>query len=115
MMASGDIAGRSVAAARRVLASPWLRPLNDADALDGLLALANPLWSVGALRAEVVRVIDETPDARTFVFRPNWRWEGFVAGQHVCVDVEIDGVRQQRTYTLSSRPGEPTIAVTVKR
>jgi ferredoxin-NADP reductase len=60
-------------------------------------------------------VIDETPDARTFVLRPNWRWDGFVAGQHVCVEVEIEGVRHQRTYSLSSRPGEATIAVTVKR
>ena len=115
MIATGDVAGRSVAAAHRVLASPWLRPLNDANALDGLLALANPLWSVRALRAEVVRLIDETPDARTFVLRPNWRWDGFVAGQHVCMNVEIDGVRHQRTYSLSSHPGEPTIAVTVKR
>ena len=113
---SSAVAGRSVvAAARRVLTSHWLRPLNDADALDGLLALANPLWSVRALRAEVVRVIDETHDTRTVVLRPSWRWDGFVAGQHVCVEVEIEGVRHQRTYSLSSRPDEPTIAVTVKR
>jgi len=116
MNISGDVAGQSVvAAARRVLTSPWLRPLNDADALDGLLALANPLWSIRALRAEVVRVIEETRDTRTLVLRPNWRWDGFVAGQHVCVEVDIEGVRYQRTYSLSSRPGEPTIAVTVKR
>src|SRR5579885_3598644 len=106
---------RAVAVGRRALASPWLRPLNDADALDDLLALANPLWSVRAWRARVVRVIDETPDARTFVLRPNRRWGGFVAGQHVCVAIEIDGVRHERAYSLSSRPGEPTIAVTVKR
>ncbi len=106
---------RAVAVGRRALASPWLRPLNDADALDDLLALANPLWSVRARRARVVRVIDETPDARTFVLRPNRRWGGFVAGQHVCVAIEIDGVRHERAYSLSSRPGEPTIAVTVKR
>ena len=116
MDTSSDVAGRSVvAAARRLMASSWLRPLNDTDALDGLLALANPLWSVRARRAEVVRVIDETPDTRTFVLRPNWRWDGFFAGQHVCLEVEIEGVRHQRTYSLSSRPGEPTIAVTVKR
>src|SRR5579885_3270508 len=106
---------RAVAVGRRALASPWLRPLNDADAHDDLLALANPLWSVRAWRARVVRVIDETPDARTFVLRPNRRWGGFVAGQHVCVAIAIDGVRHERAYSLSSRPGEPTIAVPVQR
>jgi ferredoxin-NADP reductase len=110
-----DVWRRSVAAGRRALASPWLRPLNDADALDDLLALANPLWSVRARRARVLWVVDETPDARTFVLRPNRRWEGFVAGQHVCMAIEIDGVRHERAYSLSSCPGEPTIAVTVKR
>jgi ferredoxin-NADP reductase len=104
-----------VAATRRALGSPWLRPLNDADTLDDVLALANPLWSVRARRAEVVGVVDETADTRTFVLRPNRRWEGFLAGQHVCVEVEIDGVRHQRAYSLSSRPAGPTIAVTVKR
>jgi ferredoxin-NADP reductase len=108
-------AGGVVSGARRLWTSPWLRPLNDLDAVDDLLGLANPLWSVREVRAEVVRVLAETPDARTFVLRPNGRWGGFLAGQHVSVRVEIDGVRHERSYSISSAPGEPTLALTVKR
>jgi ferredoxin-NADP reductase len=104
------------AGARRLAASPWLRPLNDPDALDDLLGLVDPLWSVARVRARVVRLVGETGDTRTLVLRPNARWRGFAAGQHVCVDVDIGGVRHQRTYSLSSAPGDRgTIAITVKR
>jgi ferredoxin-NADP reductase len=110
-----SLAGVVAAGGRRVATSPWLRPLNDPEALDGLLALVDPLWSVARVRARVVRLVDETPDMRTFVLRPNARWRGHAAGQHVCVDVDVDGVRHHRTYSLSSAPGDRTIAITVKR
>ena len=113
---TSEAAETLTARARRLAASPWLRPLNDADALDDFLALVDPLWSVAHVRARVVGLVEETPDMRTLVLRPNRRWRGFVAGQHVRVDVEIDGVRHQRAYSLSSAPsGDGTIAITVKR
>jgi ferredoxin-NADP reductase len=96
--------------------SPWLHPLNDLHAIDDLLAQVNLTWAVGRIRARVRRVVQETPDTRTFVLRPNRKWQGFRAGQHVLVEVEIDGVRHQRTYSLSSPPVDGRlVAITVKR
>src|SRR5437870_4339229 len=89
-------------ALKPLLTSPWLAPLNDASAIDGVLGRVDPLWSVNTIRARVVQVRDETADTRTFVLEPNRHWPGFKAGQHVIIDLEIDGVRHQRSYSLSS-------------
>jgi ferredoxin-NADP reductase len=74
-----------------------------------------PTWSLHEIRARVVEVIDETPDARTFVLRPNRHWTGHRAGQHTTVEVEIDGIRHRRCYSISSAPSDPRLAFTVKR
>ncbi len=96
--------------------TPWLRPLNDVAAIDDLLAHVHPTWSLGRIKARVLAVVDETADTKTFVLRPNRNWPGFRAGQHVGVEVEIDGVRHQRRYSLSSAPNaRRVIAITVKR
>lgn len=98
--------------ARHVL----LRPFNDPTLLDDVLRGINRLWSLGAVRARVVAVIDETPDTRTFVLRPNRHWQGARAGQHVVVEMEIDGARRQRAFSLSApsaRGGE--VRLTVRR
>lgn len=100
---------------RSLLRSPLLHPLNDADAINDWLAQANPLWSINQLKARVVAVIDETADTKTFIMQPNLHWNSFSAGQHVQVEVEIKGVRCQRTYSLSSATGSRQISITVKR
>ncbi len=101
---------------RRMLRSEQLRPFNDPQGLDALLGAVNPTWSVRQIRARVVAVIAETADTRTFVLRPNRHWRGFRAGQHVAVEVEIDGVRHHRCYSLSSAPQRTgLISLTVKR
>lgn len=74
-----------------------------------------PTWSRRNIRARVVQVIDETPDTRTFVLRPNRQWPGHRAGQHTLIEVEIDGVRLRRPYSLSSAPADRLPAITVKR
>jgi ferredoxin-NADP reductase len=102
--------------ATTILTSPWLHPLNDVAAIDDLLAQFHPTWSLGRIKARVLAVIAETPDTTTFVLRPNRNWPGFRAGQHVGVEVEIDGIRHQRRYSLSSAPRRArSIAITVKR
>ncbi len=102
--------------ATTILTSPWLRPLNDLDAIDDLLAVVHPTWALGRIKARVLRVIPETPDVKTFVMRPNRRWPGFTPGQHVGVVVTIEGVRCERRYSISSAPARGrTISVTVKR
>lgn len=97
------------------LRSAWLRPLNDTAALDDLLGLLNPAWSLTELRARVVAVVDETADTRSFVLAPNRHWRGFAAGQYLPVFFEIKGRREQRCYSLSSAPGAETLRITVKR
>lgn len=102
--------------ARRALRSPWLHPLNDTEAINGLLGDLNPMWSLNEIRAEVIARIQETPDTISLMLRPNRLWPGFRAGQHVTVTVEIDGVREQRVYSLSSAAAQdPQLRLTVKR
>lgn len=98
-----------------MLDSRWLRPLNDVAAIDDLLGQVHPTWALGRIKARVVEIHDETPDVRSFVLRPNRRWPGFAAGQHVSVTIEIRGVRHHRTFSLSSAPGDRFLRLTVKR
>lgn len=105
----------STTTTRNWLRSAWLHPFNDTAALDDLLALVNPVWSLSEIRARVVEVIDETPDTRSFILQPNRRWPGFAAGQYLPVFIELDGVRHQRCYSLSSAPRAGQLRITVKR
>jgi ferredoxin-NADP reductase len=75
----------------------------------------DPVRSLGELRARVVEVIEETRDTKTLVLRPNAAWRGHRAGQYTSVEVEIDGVRVRRCYSISSAPGEALVSITVKR
>lgn len=101
---------------RPLLESPWLRPLNDRAAIDDLLALANPLWSLGAIRAVVVASRRETDRARTLTLRPNGWWPGHRAGQYVVATVEVRGRRLSRAFSLSSPPREDgLVEITVQR
>ncbi len=74
-----------------------------------------PTFSLSETLAEVVAVVDETPDIRTFVLAPNGRFRGHRAGQWLPVDVELDGVRVRRCYSISSAPGGARLSITVKR
>lgn len=99
----------------QLLRSPWLRPLNDLDAIDDLLGQVHPTWALGRIKARVVEVREEAPDVRSFLLRPNRRWPGHAAGQHVSVALELRGVRHHRTFSLSSAPGDRLLRLTVKR
>lgn len=79
------------------------------------LAALDIAWSPSELRARVVEVVRETEDVRTFVLQPPRRWPGHRAGQHTIVEVEVDGARLQRCYSLASAPGDSRLAITVKR
>jgi len=74
-----------------------------------------PLWSRTDGRAEVVEIVDETHDTKTFWLRPPRSWAGHDAGQFVTVTCEVNGVATRRCYSLSSRPGEALVAITIKR
>ena len=75
----------------------------------------DPTWSLTEIRARVVEVVRETADVKTFVLRPNRRWHGHRAGQYTTIEVEINGVRVRRCYSISSAPADPRVAITVKR
>ncbi len=105
---SGFVAG--------LLSSPWLRPLNDLDALDDLVSQVDATWSLTRIKARIIGTVRETEDVRTLVLRPNQRWPGHRAGQHVLVDAEIGGRRVRRTFSIASAPNaDGTLAITVKR
>lgn len=74
--------------------------------------------SLRELRARVVKIIDETPDIKTFVLEANRHWRGHRAGQYVTVDVELDGVRHRRCYSLTSASSDQSsrrLSIAVKR
>ena len=77
-----------------------------------------PVWEADDEVFVCLRVIDETPDVRTFVLRLNDGDRSFRyrPGQFVTLALDIDGERVMRCYTLSSSPTRPgTVAITVKR
>ena len=96
--------------------SPALHPLNDAAAWDSMLSALNPMWSTRGIPARVVEIVDETADTKTFVLKPKRNWPGYRAGQHVVVEVEINGRRVHRSFSLSSSPASGALLrITVKR
>ncbi len=84
--------------------------------LEAVLGRVDPTLSLHAVRARVVRVVDETADTKTFWLRPNARFGSFQPGANVNVRVEIDGNAIERSYSISSAPRpDSLIAITVKR
>ncbi|AFR30208.1 ferredoxin reductase [Arthrobacter sp. Rue61a] len=91
------------------IASVLTTPLAPED----VMALFNPVYSSRQLRAVVTRVVPETAQSATIFFRPGRGWHAHLAGQWARVGVELNGVRQWRSYSLSAPAGEdPAITVT---
>ena len=102
---------------RQVLGSRLVAALTTPHGVDRYLEQLDPTWSVSEVRARVVAVRRETHDAVTLVLRPNARWRGHQAGQHVTFTVEIAGVRHTRCFSLASSPrrSDGLIDITIKR
>lgn len=87
--------------------------------LDFLMSEIDPMLSHKRNTAEVVQAINETADTKTFVLRPSSRWLGFKAGQYINIEVEVNGVRVRRNYSISSAPKtfieQQLISITVKK
>jgi ferredoxin-NADP reductase len=73
-------------------------------------------WNDRLQVLEVVGVIDEAPDVKTFTFRSdNQTWFRYKPGQFITLELPVAEEALMRTYTLSSSPSRPfSIAVTVK-
>ncbi|MGB0866315.1 MAG: SRPBCC family protein [Granulosicoccaceae bacterium] len=65
---------------------------------------------------EVVSVVPEVKDTKTFTFRPDGGgYFSFAPGQFITLELPINGETQYRTYTISSSPSRPmSLSVTVK-
>ena len=91
------------------LASVLIHPLTPQD----ILALVDPVHSSRQLRGVVTAVSRPTPDSATITFRPGPGWHAHDAGQWARIGVDVDGVRQWRSYSLSAAAGaDPEITVT---
>ncbi len=99
----------------KALRHPWVESIVRLDAVEDALTALHPLLSLTEVRARVVRIVEETASTKTFVLQPNALWAGAQAGQFVRVQLEINGRRVERAYSLSSRPGARRIAFTTKR
>ncbi|MBD2092996.1 FHA domain-containing protein [Microcoleus sp. FACHB-1515] len=74
-------------------------------------------WMSGELVCRCLRIIDETPDVKTFCFiaEPPVLFD-FQPGQFINLEVEINGKPAIRPYSISSSPTRPYhLAITVKR
>ncbi|MGI9125330.1 MAG: ferredoxin reductase, partial [Mycobacterium sp.] len=94
------------------LAERLTTPLLPEDYLD----VIDPLLSDKHLRGRIVAIHPETRDAVTLVIKPGNTWRPHTPGQYLRLGVEVDGVRQWRSYSLTSRAGRPDrcVSITVK-
>ena len=81
--------------------------------MDRYTELVEPTWSLGDARAKVVSVERRTPRSVTLTLAPNKAFQGFRAGQHINLTVEIDGRRRTRCYSPASAEDAPVIELTV--
>ncbi len=100
---------------KKLIGNNFVQALASPMSVDNYLALLDPTWSVSEPRGRVIQVVRQTADAVTLVIQPNDNWTGHVAGQHVLLGVEIEGVRHSRCFSLSSPPEDRYLHVTIKR
>jgi stearoyl-CoA 9-desaturase NADPH oxidoreductase len=80
---------------------------------EDLLGTLSPMWSASQPHARVEGLRRETADTTTLLLRPGAGVERHRPGQFVGVGVRVDGVWQWRTYSITSRPSDPLLAITV--
>ena len=80
---------------------------------DDFLGTVNPVWSTSEPAGRVVAVRRETPDTTTLLLRTGPRRARHRPGQFVGVGTRLDGVWHWRTYSVTSRPDDRLLAVTV--
>jgi stearoyl-CoA 9-desaturase NADPH oxidoreductase len=100
---------------RQWLRHPAWAPLNDTAAWQRLTSAINPLWTLGEVRARVIRNVIETPDVHSLWLKPNRHFRGFQPGQHLMLELEIAGIRHSRCYSLSAAPrADGLLRLTIK-
>jgi stearoyl-CoA 9-desaturase NADPH oxidoreductase len=99
----------------KVLASPLVDLLTGPHGVDRYTELLAPTWTLGDARAKVIAVARQTPRSVTLTLEPNLAFQGFRAGQHINLSVEIDGRRRTRCYSPASAEGARHIELTIGR
>jgi stearoyl-CoA 9-desaturase NADPH oxidoreductase len=80
---------------------------------DDLLGTLNPLWSTTEPHAKVVGLRRETADTTTLLLRTGSIHPQHRPGQFVGIGTRLAGVWHWRTYSATSRPTDPLLAITV--
>lgn len=92
-----------------------LQPLVAPPVFDFWASRLNRTWTWDRCVARVVGRSEASSDAVTLLLQPNRHFAGFVAGQHVNIAAEIDGIRYTRSYSFSSAPrADGRVEITVK-
>ncbi|SEG30535.1 flavin reductase family protein [Bosea lathyri] len=84
--------------------------MSDADTLD----MPPTTDEARFLKLTVIAIRRETPDIKTFVFRPEGAMPDYDAGQSMTLRLTLDGERLFRTFSLASAPGSDALAMTIK-
>lgn len=77
--------------------------------------LLQPGWSPYGNTAKLVRREAASADSETLWLKPFRSLRDWQPGQHLTFGFEVDGRRFQRSFTLTSLPGEREIAITARR
>jgi len=91
--------------------------MSEFNTSDFMNPMMTQTWSNGRHLVRCVKVIEETHDVTTFTFGMNQPVLFFFKpGQFVTLELEIEGERVMRSYTISSSPSIPySFSITVKR
>jgi len=77
--------------------------------------LLQPGWSPYGNTAKLLRREAASVDSETLWLKPFKQLADWHAGQHLTFGFEVDGRRFQRSFTLTSLPGQREIAITARR
>lgn len=104
---------------RHWLSDALLTGRSAADYFSPLIQAIDPDWAPGRTLATLQSIEHETADTQTFTLRPQRGWKSFQAGQHVALELNVNGRTLIRAFTIASTPAHfaknGTIALTIKR
>ena len=110
-----------MALSTRILGSKMVAALASPHPVDRYLEMFNPMWAATEVRARVVSIHRENPEATgsapvaTLTLQPTSTWRGHRAGQYVQVGVELPGSakRLTRCFSISSAASLPGERITL--
>ncbi len=74
------------------------------DFFEPVVQIAKPNWQAKDCAAEVIDNRIESDLVYSLVLKPSKKWTQHIAGQHISIQVEINGVRYSRIFSISSSP-----------